>query len=59
MLDTVVHYGKKKVRTDPWVSRTVMDGNIKLNMAVHVDYLDISGTNETGGYVQPDKKRNF
>ena len=40
-------YGMESCRTDPFVLRMVVDGNVKLIMDVHVDDIVIAGSDET------------
>ena len=47
MVETVVVYGMESCRTDPFVLRMVVDGNVKLIMDVHVDDIVIAGSDET------------
>ena len=43
----MIEYGIEQCRTDPCVSRMVVDGKVELIMAVHVDDIVIAGSDET------------
>ena len=44
--ETVVEFGREQSRTDPCVFRMVVDGKVKLIMAIHVDDIVIAGLNK-------------
>ena len=47
LVDTVVEYGMEQCRTAPCVFRMVVDGKVELIMAVHLDDIVITGSDET------------
>ena len=46
LVETVVEYGMEQCRTDPCGFRIVVNGKVELIMAVHVDDIAITGSDE-------------